>query len=479
MGIFRSNDPTTFDDVDGIIIDESAPTPNIRGASSNIAILVGQFQRGPTLLTEVGSIGQLQELYGKSSFSGNQALKRKRFGRLRIIRAQASDAVVATDTLNASATPTLKFDALWAGVYGNGIKITVAAGSDSGKKYTIQDTNANAVLSTEIYDNIEIANVTPATFAASQLIFATVLDTAGEPDDQAATALAAGAEGTIADTDYQTALIEAAQERAGNFVFLDEYNATRNGYLKTHAADTQDKMVICAGPEVQDVAAALSDAALNKDADGRIVYAYPWLEATIDGASTFTSPASWYASVMSQTAPSVDPAFTSNTQFLSGVTALKKTLTRADYINLKDGGVSAFELDRDIGFKIKSGVVTQTANSSKTQVLRRRMADWITDSISVFLKSFQNAPNTKENRDAVNGAILDWVNQQESLGILPSDSEVQDGFAKLVDTESLNTNLSIGQGFFRILYKQRIFSAMRFIVLQAEIGQTVVVTEEE
>ena len=63
--------------------------------------------------------------------------------------------------------------------------------------------------------------------------------------------------------------------------------------------------------------------------------------------------------------------------------------------------------------------------------------------------------------------------------ILPTDAEVREGRAVLIDTESLNTDLSEGQGKFFLRYKRRIYSSMRFIVLIAEIGETIVVTEGE
>jgi len=329
-----------------------------------------------------------------------------------------------------------------------------------------------------VYDNVEIASITASTFAASKLVDVTVDDANAEPDNAAATNLASGAEGTIADTDYETAIAEAATEGSGNFLFLDEYNATRAGYLKVHAAATQDKMVLIAGPEVQDVSAAIVDVANYRDSDGRIIYAYPWLQTSIDGANEFVQPAGFYASVLSQTSPHIDPAFVENTQYLAGVTKLKLSLSRADYIQLKDAGISAFELDSDVGFKIKSGIVTQIVNSSKVTVLRRRMADFLTTSGGRFLKSFQNAVNSKENRLDAGAQLLSFVETLERDKILPKDSEVNGGLAKIIDPESLNSDSTIGQGFFKILWRQRIYSSMRYIVLQAEIGETVVVTEE-
>lgn len=480
MGIFRSTDPTTFDDVDGIVINESAPSPNVQGVASNVAILIGLFQRGSHDLSEAGSIGEIHENYGKSSFSGNIALKNKKFGRLKIVRVEATGSVKASDTLDdITPTPTITFTAKYKGAYGNNIQVKVEAGSSTGKKYTIQDTNANAVLSTEVYDNVLIASVVSSgVFAGSKLVDVAVLSTALEPVNQAFTGLSSGADGTAVDADYIAAIAKCEVERAGNFIFLDIYNAARRAELKLHAANTQDKMVILAGDEVQSVSSVVTDVALYRDGDGRIIYAYPWIKSSIDGVDTFVSPASFYASVLSQTAPNIDPAYAANTQFLSGISGLKLALTRSNYISLKEAGVSAFEIDEDVGAKIKSGIVTQIANSSKVMVFRRRMADYLTDSIAKFLKNYQNAPNTKSNRTAVKGAISAFVESNENAGILPKDSEVQSGLAKLIDTESLNTNTSIGLGFFKILYKQRIFSSMRYIVIQAEIGETVVVTEQ-
>jgi hypothetical protein len=478
MGIFRSTDPTTFDDVDGIIINESAPSPNISGVASNIAILIGLFQRGSHDLVEMGSIGEIHENYGKSTASGNQSLKNKKFGRLKIVRVEATGSAKAADTLEDSGSvATITFTAKYKGAYGNSIKVKVENGSSSGKKYTIQDDNSGAVLPTEVYDNVLIT-AAATKLAGSKLVDVSVLSTAGEPVNQSFTALSGGLEGTASDADYQAAIDKCQVERAGNFIFLDVYSAARRASLKQHAADMPDKMVILAGDESQSVSAVITDVATYRDVDGRIIYAFPWIKSTIDGIDTFVSPASFYASVLSQTAPNIDPAYAKNSQYLSGVSGLKIALNRTNYINLKDAGVSAFEIDEDIGAKIKSGIVTQISDSSKIMVFRRRMADYLTDSVARFLKNYQNAPNTKENRTAVKAAMLSFIESQEQAGILPKDSEVQSGLAKLVDTESLNTNDSIAAGFFKILWKQRIFSSMRFIVIQAEIGESVVVTDQ-
>lgn len=332
----------------------------------------------------------------------------------------------------------------------------------------------------EIYDNVVITEITSTSpFASSQLITAVVNSSAAEPANAVATALATGADGTVGDTDYQAAIAKAEVEGAGNVIFLDAYNSTRNGYLKAHVAAAQDKIAILAGAENDSVSAAVADVANSRDTDGRLIYAYPWVQTVIDGVLAFVSPASWVASVISQTSPHIDPAYVKNAGFLGGITGLKRSLTRSDYIQLKDAGIMAFENDQDIGFKIKSGVVTQIADSSKVLVLRRRMTDFLTNSIARFLKQYQNSVASKANRTLIKSAIATFDKQLENDGILPKDSEVQSGKAKLIDTESLNTDSSIAAGFLKLLYKRRIYSTNRFIVLQTEIGESVTVTEGE
>lgn len=480
-GVFRTNNPLQYDEVDGIVIDEQAPSPNVQGVGTGVAILVGQFQRGLTDIYRVSGIKDFHQKYGKSNYLGNIQLKNKKFSTLKIIRALASDAVKASITFQ-DATPVdiISFTAKTAGDFGNNIEVTIEAGSVEGKKYTIEDTNPDNAefFPKETYDNVVITAVGD-TFTNSKLVDVVINATSAEPADAAATSLANGSDGTIVDTDYLAAIAKAEGEGSGNILFLDEYNQTRNGYLRIHAALTQDKIVICAEEENDTVQDNETDVALLRDTAGRIIYASNWVRTSINGANTFTSPASWYASILSQSAPNIDPAFVGNSGFLFGVNGLKKDLTRTDYIALMEAGVSSFEFDSDVGFKIKSGVVTQILNSSKLTVLRRRMADYLTNSIGRFLKNYQNAVNRQSERLNSKGAILRFIKQQEDLGILPKDSEVEDGLAKIVDIDTENSNDTIAQGKFFILYKQRIFSSMRFIVLKAEIGESVVVTEGE
>ena len=83
--------------------------------------------------------------------------------------------------------------------------------------------------------------------------------------------LAGGLDNIPTDQHYQDAINVAAAEGAGNILFLDDYNETRNGYLKSHAQETEDKMVICAGAEDLAVDDAITAVEQLRDTEGRII----------------------------------------------------------------------------------------------------------------------------------------------------------------------------------------------------------------
>ena len=481
MAIYRTNNPQEYDLVDGIVIDERAAAPDIQGVQTNVVLILGQFQRGPADIVNVGSTKQFYKEYGNdSSYLGHISLLNKKFGTLKLRRVIAADAALASLILvDGSSDPVATLSAKNKGVYGNSIKITVDPDAPN-KKITITDTDPKVQILPEIFLGVTALNIAEK-LASSELVNVSAVDDTKSLIDLVLTPLAGGSDGTIIDTDYEAALLDSQEELVANIVMMDEYNATRNLYLKTHSSNTQDRMCIMGGPVTETVTAVETAAALLRDTDGRLIYSYNWIETLVDGVLVYTSPASWIASIMSQTGTHVDPAYAGNTKYLSGAVRVKQKLGRAEFIRLMNAGVCSFENDADTGIKLKSGVTTQIADSSKLTILRRRMADWYTNSIGIFFKLYQNDINSEEKRTAVKGAILRFDNtySQGAQKILPSDNEVKAGKALLIDVETLNDDQSIGQGKFFIKIKRRIYSSMRFIVLIAEIGETVVVTESE
>lgn len=605
MGVIRSNDPNTWTDVDGIILNEVAPASNVARVAANVGILVGQSQRGPAELTELVSLTMAQEVFGKDKTKGlNKVLKNKTFGRLKFIRVVASDAVLATKNFASSAVDRIKFDAKGGkGLFGNSIQVaieeasqsrqekhtvlcvadvadnldqkyfilrdevgtvgvwldvddgggsapagalacnrqievttivtndsaaTVASkiaavleadskfsasadgatitatcvayapgvgtvgngdsgftvtrtllGANEGKKYSIKDVSADAVLPIEVYDNIKIANIAnDLPFIKSKLVVPTVLSSLAEPANTAYTALAGGADGTVSDSDYEDAIEKAKVDGAGNVLFLDAYNAVRNGYLKLHAAEAQNKMVIVEGLSSDEYDDAITGVDNLRDTDGRIIYAFNPAITVIDGIEVEQPAAWWIAAAYTQCPAHIDLAFVENVKFMAGITRLKYSLGTAEFKLLNKAGICSLEFDADFGHKVKSAVTTQVINTEKQTILRRRMTDFLQDSLAKYLKNFANGVNSKRKRDSVKAGIMRFDDALINDEILPGDAEVSGGSARLIDTESQNTDDSIGQGMFKVVYKRRIYSSMRYIVLSTEIGTGVVVVEE-
>src|ERR1019366_8146300 len=104
-------------------------------------------------------------LYGNNlAYEGQVALQNKQFGLLNVVRVIDNSAgAAATLAFDYSASPMITFSALWVGAYGNKIKVTVAAGTTAGSKYTVHDSNAGAVYPDEVYDNVVITAITAQT----------------------------------------------------------------------------------------------------------------------------------------------------------------------------------------------------------------------------------------------------------------------------------------------------------------------------
>lgn len=468
-----------YNAVDGIVIDERAPSPALAGVGNNIALLIGDFSKGPkNEIVEPGSHQRIIEMFGDDS-EGYNALRSKRFSRLQIIRVPRVDAVAASVILSTSGgVQVMRITAKEAGVVGNAYQAIVSATTAHGGEATAFELEIRHGATTETYDEITAQAVVDAINAdADSLVTAELLQEGRPANSTGHDPLTGGTDSSVTDNHYLEAIKTAEAENAGQIIFADKYNSAINAALSEHVALTQDKVAILAGPEEQTVTEFVADVASYRNADGRLIYAYNWASILINGVDTFVQPASFVASILSNIGAHIDPAAFQTTGLLFGITGLKQNLSRADYIRIKEAGGAAFERDPDIGFKLKSGITTQIADPSKVTIVRRRMSDYLTNSIGRFLKIYQNAVNNNANRIAAKAAIMTFIRGQVALGILPGDDEVAEGSASIVDVETLNTDAAIAAGNFFINYRQRIFSSARFIVLRAEIGESVVVTE--
>jgi len=184
-----------------------------------------------------------------------------------------------------------------------------------------------------------------------------------------------------------------------------------------------------------------------------------------------------YAAVLSNLAEEQNPGVKND--WLGHVVGIESGVTglvRADYEAFKRLGISAPRIDAVNGCVIQSGVVSvdPAAYPALKNVARRRMTDKITDDIAAALAGFDKALSTPTNRRAVGSLIRGYLE-----GLLSEDNPAKQRIAAyMVDEVSGNTPAALAQGIFVVIIQVQTLSSMDYIVLQAQIGETVTIIEQ-
>lgn len=505
-GVYRTNDPTQFTQLDGVYIDERRPPGRIRGIANNVVCVVGEFERGPVdQIVQISSTQELLRTFGGwgpdatgAAYKGYLAVHpaTKRFDSLRIIRISNTTQALATKNFNDSgATAVLKVDAKWKGYWGTRIKASVQAAS-SGVANDFNLVISYSGETVEIFRNLNLSQVADDgafPIVSDYVVVSRIVIGSGRPADAAATSLVGGSDGTFADADYTGGpaakgieLLKGTEAGAIRIVVVAEkQSAAIKAALLALCEQTRTKIAVVSTDALSDAkSVALTDVALYRS--DRVLYVYGAVQAYMAeansgaGGMVTVSPTSFFASGLAALPPHESVAGPNGEPYFYGIRALvDKTLAVDDFRTFARSGICAFAFSAERQkFGIKSGV-TSSLDSAKTLILRRRMADYIQESVAVELTSFQNKTLNRENKLLIKAAIEGFLNEQIRLGILPSEADISktdDGQPLrpyLVDIESANTAQSEAGGLFVVLLMVRIFPEMRFIVLRTEIGEGV------
>lgn len=182
------------------------------------------------------------------------------------------------------------------------------------------------------------------------------------------------------------------------------------------------------------------------------------------------------ASIFSNINPEQNPG--ELTQYTSGIIGLEagnadiKSMTMEDYIAFKAAGIGAWFMEDGVA-TIESGVtaVNPVAQPQLVNVSRRRMADFIQDSLSNRLKSFAKKVSTRERRSEAYGEVKAFLEGLKST-VQPSNQRIDD---YSIDAKKGNTPTSLAKGIFRLIIRVRTLSTMDVIVLDTTIGEFVIV----
>lgn len=146
------------------------------------------------------------------------------------------------------------------------------------------------------------------------------------------------------------------------------------------------------------------------------------------------------------------------------------------YEAFKANGISAPRLDRQSGMIFQSGVTSSITPGLVTQA-RRKMADFIQDSLAQFLPPFAKKLNKQTQRDAIRAAVENFLAGLESANA-PELQRIE-SFSVDDSINAGNTPTTLAQGVYFLLIKVRTLSSLDDIVAITEIGENVVTTTVE
>ncbi|NJN65013.1 MAG: hypothetical protein HC882_09150, partial [Acidobacteria bacterium] len=136
------------------------------------------------------------------------------------------------------------------------------------------------------------------------------------------------------------------------------------------------------------------------------------------------------------------------------------------YKAFRAGGVCAPKIDIDSGPTFQSGV-TSSLESGRTTMARRKMADFIQDSMAVIGKPYSKRLNRRTERDALFGRVDSFL--AELRNVRDEKASRIDSYS-LDDGSNVNAPTSLALGIYKIRTVVRTYSSMDAIVFETEIG---------
>ncbi len=228
--------------------------------------------------------------------------------------------------------------------------------------------------------------------------------------------------------------------------------------------------------------------------DQRVIYCYPGANTFVPiialrglaGGNGFTVDGNidvgadgFLASCCSQLPPEENPG--QETTFTANVNSVEtgpncQGFTIDDYKAFKASGICALRIDTGVAI-FQSGITSVDPGTypELVNIARRRMADFIEDTLARRGKGYGKKLSTFTRRKALAGEIRMFLR-----GLLsPNDQDLQriDGFTVETGVKAGNTKESLGKGIYRIVVKVRTLASLDSIVLACTIGEQVEVEE--
>lgn len=472
------------------ISSRNVPTPYL-GVTRNSVGTTGECVRGPVNT----AVSVTDQAYFAAVFGGrdagaggtytglvHKALLNKKFGEIVVVRAAASDAVAATLALTSTGPVTnATVTAANVGLWGNDITVQVKTATNGDSNYWDLEVVYLGVTyllknlhTTSGVDNTAdvIAAMWPDQY---QRLITITKGTSGRPDSGSATALASGVEGTIADSDFTAT--NGPMEKLATYPGLvacwiaeRDHSDTLKDKWETLAASAYDRVFIMGPPSSTTSATdTITDAADYHHKRIVFTFNHPLTTDPSTALNITTRPESWLASVLSQTATDVHPISQEASQHLVGVKQLTNTITRAQHILLKNGGVMAMDFDH-LGAPRYATGITSSVTAGEEDLAQRRMRDALELDLARLLVGYIGAKNSTENRAAVIAEVASY------LEIKKSAQTIVDDYATPAFIETSGERAA---GLVKLSVRVKTFSHWLYLVIDTQIGPSVSIEEAD
>lgn len=480
------------------VLEQDVPA-SAPGASTNVVAVVGNFPWGPVdTIGEITSNAELFDTFAPLPFDALDdypALKsflNKTFpNTVKVVRVSPSGQAKATHTfLDGSSGNSVDVTAKYFGVLGNSIKVEWSTNADdsTARDATVSIGTAYSVTYPAVATIVSAAlvvtdpgdpYVTFAKHSAATLVPAVI----------SATALSTGADGTAAAGDYSSAIELFAGADVGfdvGFVaepesaILDDVNDALKSFVDSHGKG----MWVLSTPASQ--SAATSKTYVADYRSDRLVYPWPRVK-TINGfdpdrAEITVDGAPFVAAAMASVQPEIGPGGKPGAAALKGITAIEQvgtTLTTLNALNAK--GITPFFMSDALEGAILFNGLTTSLTAGRTKIFRRRMTDYVTTSLAGLLEHYVGEPlDINLSRQALGpitgpeaGQITQFLENLKNPG-QGNPQRIRD-YSLDPFGGNLQSNIDAGQWILVLLVQ--LLSMQEQIVLRAQIGESVAVTE--
>lgn len=234
-----------------------------------------------------------------------------------------------------------------------------------------------------------------------------------------------------------------------------------------------------------------ADPGVGVNRDERVDYCWPGARTYIPEAVGFSilgsdgivytdgqmdlPSSSWLASVLSILPPERNPgqAQAPVPGIMASVLGYQRGAPKMglpEYSQLRARGVVALRMDRSQGPVFQSGVTTSLTSGQKN-INRRRMADYIEDQLAQALAPFSKLPLSTSNQDAALTQLDAFLGALLSL----ENKALQRISGYQLDDKSGNTPAMTAAGIKVFIARVQLTPTGDFLVVQAEIGEGVVI----